>query len=159
MDGGTVNVGHYFGGTFDGKTTGAMRAGSGGVQYRKDFTLNKKTKPVRSYQPASAAPVQFDMRSRPAVDRSNVMDYRVWRWLVIHFIAALFYMNIFFGPEFWTQTFMFTTVASPLVYAAFKGFRGMGDAAFSDRLNGTLTIFWALFTFLAVGGGLIKLFA
>lgn len=38
----TANVGRYFGGTHDGKVTGNVRANAGDVQYRKDFTLNKK---------------------------------------------------------------------------------------------------------------------
>jgi hypothetical protein len=46
-----VNVGHYLGGTHDGKTTGSLRAGSGGVEYRKDFTLGKHKKKAYTEQP------------------------------------------------------------------------------------------------------------
>lgn len=77
-----VNLGKYFGGTHNGKTTGSVRAGSNGVEYRKDFTLGNTKK------------------NSVCVDAGNSNIAWVLFVLMVNAVASIFYSNWLTKPYF-----------------------------------------------------------
>lgn len=94
MGNATANVGRYFGGTHGGKTTGNWRIGSGGVQYRKDFTLGKTPNPSVSSPRKSVSTV-----GGTTGKMSDTEIKPLWfRWMMLHLNA---YASLLYIPVLW----------------------------------------------------------
>lgn len=92
----TANIGHYFGGTHGGKTTGSVRAGSNGIQYRKDFTVGSHFKNNLAVDTKTYSGEEPPMAS-----------WYFWLFLHVNFYASIFYLpyawNWLFGAIDFTE--------------------------------------------------------
>lgn len=119
MGNATANVGHYFGGTHGGKTTGNVRvSASNGLQYRKDFTVGSSRKSstyIAPYEPAGTPP--------------SMSSWLVWLALHLHFYACLFYIPFFASTLFGVTYFAEGTVVWFIINALY-GIAGWAPAAY-----------------------------